>query len=1091
MRNRYLQMEKQIIFVLGMHRSGTSALTRVLSLCGGSLPPRLLTVHESNTKGHWEPIEAIAINDDFLLRHGSSWADPTFRTHEELFLSDEEKAKFVSAIRDLIRQWSYEKFLVIKEPQITTLIEFWAEAAQAEGFAIKSVIAVRHPSEVAASLAKRDQITANLANSLWSKYNLLGERYSRRFPRVFVEYSALINDWRPQISRISQALGLDLSETDDAEINDFLVSDLYHHRRADEPNKSSDILPTQKIYRLMLAAAQDMPLNTQALDDIFYDYRDYERTIRTGYDEFQSRFARMSPQAKVRQLEEGIQNLRTENDAQIAEKDTQLFEKDAQIAQRDAQIDEYLYHLERINASPWWRLGMWFSRLVQTLSRLVAGGRPAHVATAPGAPAQNVFFSANSEPAAADYVPLFRGSQAKKKQAKLICFYLPQFHAIPENNFWWGEGFTEWTNVRTAQPKFEGHHQPHVPGELGYYNLLDPEVQRRQIELAKLYGVEGFCFYFYWFGGRRLLERPIENYLNDRTLDLPFCLCWANENWTRRWDGRDREILMAQHHSPQDDIAFIRQVARYMLDPRYISIDGKPLLIIYRPMLLPSPKETMQRWRSWCRDNGIGEIYLAYTQSFEKVDPAEYDFDAAIEFPPNAFAVPNIGEKFLAPSKRNTAVHDWREFVDRSENYQKPKYKLFRGVCPGWDNTPRRKNGGSIFINSAPALYQRWLNNAIRDTRMRNADPDERLVFINAWNEWGEGAHLEPDARYGYAYLQATRDAVCNPEDQDGKSILLVTHDCHQNGAQFQTLQTAKQLKFDGFKVAIIALDGGKLQDDFARVGRMINAEEVGAEGVANFLASLRAEGMRDAITSTVVCGSIMPQLKSFGFRVLSLIHELPGIIRDMRQEANAEAIAELADKVVFPAEFVHQRFSEIASVDADKVVIRHQGLLRKNPYKNRNAEAYRAICEKHHLPAGAQIVLSVAYADARKAPDLLVESAAHVLRERPNTIFIWIGDFHSKMEHEVGLRIEQLGLQERVLFIGFDREPMAYYAAASVYALPSREDPFPNVVIKSADVGVPVVAFEGASGAGEFILEHGGRLAGYLDTGRLRPPNM
>jgi glycosyltransferase involved in cell wall biosynthesis len=689
-----------------------------------------------------------------------------------------------------------------------------------------------------------------------------------------------------------------------------------------------------------------------------------------------------------------------------------------------------------------------------------------------------------TESVGSEYVPLFNGSAANSPRAKLICFYLPQFHAIPENNAWWGEGFTEWTNVRAGQPKFDGHYQPRVPDELGYYNLLDPEVQRRQVELAKLYGVYGFCFYFYWFGGKRLLEAPIDNYFNDKTLDLPFCLCWANENWTRRWDGLDSEILISQQHSPDDDIHFIQAVTRYMLDSRYIRVNGKPLLVVYRPAQLPSAKETVKRWRSWCRSNGFGEIYLAYTQSFEKSDPAEYDFDAAIEFPPNATAVPKITKQLIARTKENRcAIYDWRDLAYQSDNYGRPPYTLFRGVCPSWDNTARRKNSGTIFANSSPALYQRWLTNAIDDTHRRGLAPDEQLIFVNAWNEWAEGAYLEPDARYGYAYLQATRNAVCADERKNGEAILLVTHDCHPHGAQYLILEIGKQLRLDGFDVAILALDGGQFQKDFARIGRTINAKEAGAAAVQTFLASLWAAGARDAITSTVVSGSIVPQLKEVGFRVLSLIHELPGVIRDMRQEANAATIANLADKVVFPSEFVHQRFVEVAPVSADKVVVRQQGLLRKNPYKNRNAEAYRIVCEKHALPADTQIVLSVAFADLRKGPDFFVEAAALVLSERPNATFIWVGNAPREMEEKLASRVQELGLQERVRFIGFDGAPMAYYAAASVYALPSREDPFPNVVLESAEVGVPIVAFEGATGAGEFILDQGGRLAANLDV--------
>jgi lipopolysaccharide biosynthesis protein len=360
------------------------------------------------------------------------------------------------------------------------------------------------------------------------------------------------------------------------------------------------------------------------------------------------------------------------------------------------------------------------------------------------------------------HVPRLDAKPIANKPAKLICFYLPQFHPIPENNRWWGEGFTEWTNVLPAQPQFVGHYQPHLPDDfLGCYSLLDKQTQHKQIELAKAYGIEGFCFYFYWFGGKRLLETPLQHYLHDKSLDLPFCLCWANENWTRRWDGMDQEILMAQQHSPEDDLAFIRYVAQYMRDDRYIRIGGKPLLLVYRPSLLPAARKTVKRWRTWCRQNGIGEIYLAYTQSFDFVNPKQYGFDAAIEFPPANRIQLDITQS-VTPTRADFAgsVYDWRIFVGRSEQYRKKGYPLFRGVCPSWDNTARRKNHGKIFLHSSPALYQRWLENAIRDTLKNQDNPDERLIFINAWNEWAEGAHLEPDQKYGYAWLQATRNAL-------------------------------------------------------------------------------------------------------------------------------------------------------------------------------------------------------------------------------------------------------------------------------------------------------------------------------------------
>lgn len=379
-------------------------------------------------------------------------------------------------------------------------------------------------------------------------------------------------------------------------------------------------------------------------------------------------------------------------------------------------------------------------------------------------------------------VPRFDGKLLNNLPVKLVAFYLPQFHQIPENDAFWGKGFTEWTNVRAAQPQFAGHYQPHIPGELGYYDLRDVKVLHRQVELAKTYGIGAFCFYFYWFNGKKPLELPLQNYLNDPALDLPFCLCWANENWTRRWDGREHEVLIEQKHSPEDDLAFIENVSRYMRDPRYIRINSKPLLLVYRPSLLPSPRETAHRWRKWCRDHGIGEIYLAYTQSFERVDPNIYDFDAAAEFPPNMkakrFELPNLSKNVTPLVKAfSCEVLDWRTCVEISRNFYEKSpinadYKLFRGVCPSWDNTPRRRNSSRILLNSSPRGYHEWLINAIDYTCHRFYDPDERLVFVNAWNEWGEGAYLEPDERHGYAYLEATRlalaGAVYQPWLKDG-----------------------------------------------------------------------------------------------------------------------------------------------------------------------------------------------------------------------------------------------------------------------------------------------------------------------------------
>jgi lipopolysaccharide biosynthesis protein len=357
------------------------------------------------------------------------------------------------------------------------------------------------------------------------------------------------------------------------------------------------------------------------------------------------------------------------------------------------------------------------------------------------------------------YTPRHARALPAPMPATLVAFYLPQFHPIPENDMWWGDGFTEWQNVTRALPQFEGHLQPRLPGDLGFYDLRLSDVMRRQMRLAREYGIGAFCSYFYWFAGQILLETPLQQWLTDPTLDLPLCLCWANENWSRRWDGRADDILIGQQHSPADDLAFIEHVSRYLVDPRYLRVDGKPLLLVYRPGLLPDPQATAGRWREWCRAKGIGEIWLAYVQSFDRVDPRQAGFDAAVEFPPNnTTPVPITARQHLLNADYRGDVHDWRELSRQSVAQSDPAYPRYPGVNPGWDNEPRRSGRGRVFAHASPRGYRDWLRHAISTAQRRF--PAQPLVFVNAWNEWAEGAVLEPDTRLGHAWLEATRAAL-------------------------------------------------------------------------------------------------------------------------------------------------------------------------------------------------------------------------------------------------------------------------------------------------------------------------------------------
>ena len=353
----------------------------------------------------------------------------------------------------------------------------------------------------------------------------------------------------------------------------------------------------------------------------------------------------------------------------------------------------------------------------------------------------------------------------REAKVRLIAFYFPQFHPFAENEFWWGKGFTEWTNVSKARPNFVGHYQPHLPGDMGFYDLRVPDAMDRQAELAKAYGIHGFCFFYYWFAGKRLMQGPLERILETGKPDIPFCLSWANENWSRRWDGGHApgQVMIAQQHSKEDDRAVIRDLMRYFRHRNYIRVHDKPMLLVYRVNLFPDIARTAEIWRELCFKEGIGEIYLVRVESFEHAistePPKTHGFDAAVEYPPHQRSAPFREPLHLLNGSFGGAVNDYRDFAVQSFSYKDAAYTHFRGVMPSWDNTPRRQDDGVVFFHATPGAYQAWLETAIQYTIEQNVG-DERLVFVNAWNEWAEGAHLEPDRRFGRAYLQATQNAL-------------------------------------------------------------------------------------------------------------------------------------------------------------------------------------------------------------------------------------------------------------------------------------------------------------------------------------------
>ena len=363
-----------------------------------------------------------------------------------------------------------------------------------------------------------------------------------------------------------------------------------------------------------------------------------------------------------------------------------------------------------------------------------------------------------------------------------IAFYLPQFHQIPENDEWWGKGFTEWTNVAKAKPLFRGHYQPHLPADLGFYDLRLPEARQAQADLARDHGIYGFCYYHYWFSGRRLLQRPFDEVLSSGRPDFPFMLCWANHNWTRVWDDLNKQVLLFQEYSAEDDANHIRQLIPAFKDKRYIKVDGKPVFCIYRSNDLPNPEKTISIWREEAHKEGL-DLYLCRLEGFagSGSDFLEIGLDAAIEVQPFSSAFFEIRgdcgqtlkdgvtlerlkksldyrvKKFVNQKQRGTVI-DYEALIEGDLRRPAPDYKRYPGVTPMWDNSARRKRDYVILRDPTPDLYEKWFRQKIKN--FRPFSPQENFIFINSMNEWAEGNHLEPCQKWGRSFLEATRRAL-------------------------------------------------------------------------------------------------------------------------------------------------------------------------------------------------------------------------------------------------------------------------------------------------------------------------------------------
>jgi len=348
------------------------------------------------------------------------------------------------------------------------------------------------------------------------------------------------------------------------------------------------------------------------------------------------------------------------------------------------------------------------------------------------------------------------------KKARVIAFYLPQYHPIPENDKWWGKGFTEWTNVGKAKALFKGHYQPRVPADLGYYDLRVPETRKAQADMAREYGVEGFIYWHYWFGdGKRLIERPFNEVLNSGEPDFPFCLAWANETWKGFAHGMtDRNILIEQHYpGVKDYTAHFYEVLPAFKDKRYIEVDGKPLFMIYKPLEEPEVVVFMDTWRKLAKENGLKGIYFVghcIDSKFNVKDVLANGFDAA-NYTLNHRT---FGKKVLR--RLNKIVRNMPyayPYKIASKYFLKPEEdqieNVYPSIIPGWDHSARSGREGMVLTNSTPEYFETHVQEMV--AIVEDKQPQHKIIFLKSWNEWAEGNYMEPDLRWGKKYLEALK----------------------------------------------------------------------------------------------------------------------------------------------------------------------------------------------------------------------------------------------------------------------------------------------------------------------------------------------
>ncbi|GBR69166.1 glycoside hydrolase family 99-like domain-containing protein [Gluconobacter kanchanaburiensis] len=652
------------------------------------------------------------------------------------------------------------------------------------------------------------------------------------------------------------------------------------------------------------------------------------------------------------------------------------------------------------------------------------------------------------------------------RRARVLAYYLPQFHTIPENDAWWGDGFTEWTNLPRGIPRFSDHYQPRIPRDLGHYTLNSPEILERQAAMARAAGVEGFIFYFYWFNRKRLLDQPLEMLIANPQINLPFCLMWANENWSRRWDGSDEDLLIAQDYRTEDDEALVDCFARYLRDPRYIHFDGRPILMVYRPGTIPDAPSAFVRWRALFRSrHGLDPLFVM-GQAFGDENPDLFGLDGAIEFPPHK-VVSNCSlindDIRLFDNEFSGQVYDYGEVVESALAQAPPPFPLIRTAAPSWDNDARRPGKGLVLHGSTPELYERWLGGLI-DQAQAHPFFGDPVVCINAWNEWAEGAYLEPDQHFGSAYLNATARACTGIGRRHSRSrLLLIGHDAFPAGAQRLLLETGRTLKkCFGADIQFVLLGDGALLHDY----RSVAPTEIlaaGARTTAARLSHLREQGFRSAIINSAASSDIAPDLNEASIGFVLLIHELPTLLRSRNLVLPMHRACALARNVIVPAAHVARKLD---LKNSENLTILPQGLYTRPQF---SARTRREIRRYLALTSSDRLILGAGYADLRKGFDLFLQLWR---RLRGEVHFVWLGDIEGALRDSLHVELEHALASGTFHMPGRVGNVTDWLAGADAFVLPSREDPYPSVVLEALASGLPCVAFDDAGGIPDLLKQ-------------------